>query len=145
MNIQIHKFKTITELLLYTFDYNEYSNTFTYSGFQISRRNDIYDVWGHKWLKHFAKQKLKEEQEYEAKFDYYPDGYDYNPLDEGYNVIAKKYNPFLNKTNTGKPYLEGIASYNTKHLPVPEFTKEELLEQLKKAVAMKLKTATLRL
>ena len=143
MNITIYKFINITELLIYEFSYN--GKVFSYTGFMISRRNDKNDIWGHKWSDHFTKQKYKELAEYEELHDYYPDGYDFNPLDEGYNDIHKKYNPVLHKTNSGKVYLEGSFSAQSRKLPKPEFTEEELLEKLKKEVAKKMKKATLKL
>jgi len=145
MKLLIFKYKTKTELLIYEFNYCPFNNTFSYWGFNISRRNDGNDLWGHQWSDHFAKQKYKEEAEYEESYDYYPDGYDFNPLDEGYNDIHKKYNPVLHKTKTGKVYLEGSFSTQFGKLPKPEFTEEELLEKLKKEVAKKMKKATLKL
>ena len=145
MNFKLYKYKSETELFIYDFFYCDFNNTFKYEGFQISRRNDKNDIWGHQWSDHFHAQKYKEQAEYEEANDYYPDNWDNNPLEEGYLEIAKKYNPIRNKTKAGEPYLEGMFSKMRRNLPKPEFTEEELLDKLKKAVADKLKSATLQI
>lgn len=141
MNITLYKYINETELLIYSFDYSQHNNNFRYTGMQISRRNNKDDVWGHHWSKHFTDKKYKELDEYEQMHDFDPSGWDYNPLQEGFDAIYKKYNPVENKTETGKPYLEGSFSTQGK-LPPPVFTKEEILEKLKIAVAEKFKDVT---
>ena len=112
MTILIYNYKSETELLIYEFTLIDLFGKFefSYEGFQISRRNDKDDIWGHQWSDHFHTQKYKEQAEYEEANDYYPDNWDYDPLEEGYLEIAKKYNPIRNKTKAGEPYLEGMFS-----------------------------------
>jgi hypothetical protein len=152
MNIKLYKYINETELLIYSFDYYQHNNNFRYTGMQISRRNNKDDVWGHHWAKYFTDKKYKELDEYERTHDFDPSGWDYNPFQEEYewdynpfqeeyDAIYKKYNPIENKTETGKPYLEGTFSTQGK-LPPPVFTKEEILEKLKIAVAEKFKDVT---
>ena len=144
MTILLYNYKNETELLIYEFVLNDIFGKFEFSyvGFNISRRNDKNDVWGHQWMDHFFHQKYKEQNEYEEVNDYYPDNWDYDPLEEGYHAISEKYNPVIQKTHTGESYLTGIRCRMSGSLPTPEFTEEELLEKLKIAVAEKFKDVT---
>ena len=66
MTILIYNYKHETELLIYEFTLIDLFGKFefSYEGFQISRRNDKNDIWGHQWSDHFANQKYKEQAEY---------------------------------------------------------------------------------
>jgi hypothetical protein len=109
MRIKIQKQISDTHLEIYEFEL--LSTLISYSSILISRRNDINDIWGHFWKKHYFEEEYKKRGDllkkhgYEDMMDALNDQSVLNDLYE----IEKQYNPVANKTKDGKPYLSGCS------------------------------------
>ena len=61
-----------------------------------------------------------------AELDYYYD-IDLGEYAERYQEIRDKYNPIMQKTDSGKSYLEGSFGRN---LPIPKISEDQIKEEI---------------
>ena len=103
-----------TEREIYEFAVKSYG--IIYTGIWISRRNDKDDIWGDLWNEFYDKV-----MNAELDIDLGEDA-------ERYQEILDKYNPIVQKTDSGKSYLQG--EFEGKNLPTPKISKEQIKEEI---------------
>jgi hypothetical protein len=110
----------ISETKREIYNFEVHNHSIIYKGIQISRRNDAKDVWGDLWQNFYAECRASE-------LDY---SYLNNSEEEDINEIQEildKYNPVVQKTDSGKSYLQ--RSFG-KDLPIPNISKDQIKEEI---------------